>query len=89
MRRWLKFWRAFDVARVVPRAVLGLYLWHALQVSQWFLALKDPSAAQASYPAVVWGVLPLLLNFYMSQGVKWEPTAPAPPAAKPDAVDDK
>ena len=85
MRKWLRFWRAFDVARVVPRFVLGLYLWHALRVSEWFLALAEPSAAQASYPAVVWGVLPLLLNFYMNNGVKWEP----PKDAKPDPVDDK
>jgi len=87
VRAWARFWRAFDLARLVPRAVLGVYLWHALQVSQWFLALKDPSAAQASYPAVVWGVLPLLLNFYMANGVKWEP--PKPDTPKPDVVDDK
>jgi len=86
VRAWARFWRAFDLARLVPRAVLGVYLWHALQVSQWFLALKDPSAAQASYPAVVWGVLPLLLNFYMANGVKWEPPRTTP---KPDEVDDK
>jgi len=87
VRKWLRFWRAFDVARVVPRAVLMVYIWHALRVSEWFLALPAPSMAQAGYPAVVWGVMPLLLNFYMAQGVKWEPPTVPPP--KPDAVDDK
>lgn len=82
----MRFWRAFDIARVVPRAVLMVYLWHAFRVSEWFLALKEPSAAQASYPAVVWGVMPLLLSFYMQNGVKWEPPKDS---AKPDVVDDK
>lgn len=71
MKRWAAFWRAFDQARTIPRTALLAYMWHAYGVSTWFTELKDPSVAQATYVSVVWGVLPLLLSFYMQHGVDW------------------
>lgn len=71
MTKWETFWKKFDQARVIPRLVLGWYLWHAMRVSEWFLALKEPSLAQAGYPSVIWGMMPLLLSFYMQHGVDW------------------
>lgn len=61
-----------DIYRVIPRLVLigcGIAAWH---VSDWFMALTDPSAAQATFVSVVYGTIPLTLNFYMQNGVNWD-----------------
>jgi len=71
VRRWAAFWRAFDLARVVPRVALVFYGWQMVVVQEWFMALKDPTTGQSAFTATVWGVAPLLLNFYMAQGIKW------------------
>jgi hypothetical protein len=73
---WIKFWREFDRARVVPRLCLGFYTWQMYVAQAWFQSLPNPSAAQAAFTATVWGAFPLLLNFYMQQGVK-HPEAPS------------
>ena len=76
MKRWERGLRAFDLARVVPRAALVFYGWQMMRVQEWFMGLADPSASQAAFTATVWGVAPLLLNFYMAAGVDWKPTPP-------------
>lgn len=78
MTTWARFWRAFDQARVVPRAVLLGYALMTWRATEWFEALKDPNNAQGAFIAVVYGAIPLLLNFYMQNGTKWEPVALAP-----------
>jgi hypothetical protein len=69
MNRWVKFWKEIDRARIVPRMSLLFYTYQMWQVQQWFIELKDPSAAQSAFTSVVWGAFPLLLNFYMQQGI--------------------
>lgn len=88
MIRWLTTWEKpayySDIYRVVPRMVLlacGLMTW---RVTDWFMALDDPGVAQATFVSVVYGVIPLILNFYMQNGVDWDkrrlpPAAPAQP----------
>lgn len=71
MTKWARFWRAFDVARVIPRVCLFACGWMTWYVTQWFMALEKPSAEQAAFTVTVYGVVPLILNFYMSNGVKW------------------
>lgn len=78
MTKWTKFWRAFDVARVVPRAALVACGWMTWHVTQWFMGLKDPSGPQSAFVVTVYGVVPLILNFYMANGVKWEPPKDPP-----------
>lgn len=72
MTRWYKFWRAFDAARIIPRICLVACGWMTWHVTQWFMGLKDPSGPQSAFVVTVYGVLPLILNFYMSNGVKWD-----------------
>lgn len=69
---WARWWRAFDQARVVPRAVLLGYAAMVWRATEWFEALKDPNNAQGAFIAVVYGAIPLLLNFYMQNGTKWD-----------------
>jgi hypothetical protein len=78
-----------DLYRVVPRAVLSGYGWMAWRVAEWFLTLPNPTLAQAGFPSVVYGVAPLVLNFYMQNGVDWERRRGTPvpqPAASLSAV---
>lgn len=77
-KRWYAFWRAFDAARIVPRACLvacGYMTWH---VTEWFMGLKEPTGSQAAFTVTVYGVIPAILAFYMANGVKWEPPKDTP-----------
>ena len=61
----------FDLYRVWPRAMLvalSLMTWH---VTSWYMALPEPGMPHATFVSVVYGVIPLVLNFYMSNGVDW------------------
>lgn len=78
MKRWAAFWRAFDLARIFPRVVLCGCAYMTWIVTQWFMALPKPSAEQSAFVVVVYGVIPLILNFYMANGVKWDIQHPAP-----------
>lgn len=73
MKAWTKFWRAFDMARIVPRVSLAFYGWLAYDLHRWFKDQPDISTAQTIYISVVWGAIPLLLRFYMENGPKWSP----------------
>ena len=72
LKMWTRFWRAFDVARVVPRACLCGYAWMAWRASEWFMGLKDPTNSQAFFVSVVFGAIPWVMKFYMEKGVSWE-----------------
>jgi hypothetical protein len=76
VRKWSALWKALDQARLFPRAFLFAYGWLAYDLHEWFTRQPDISTPQTNYISVVWGVFPLLLNFYMQNGVRWEP-APA------------
>ena len=74
MTKWYRFWKAFDAARVFPRVFLvgyGALCWKA---SLWFMALDGPSAEQAAFVTLIAGFFVPLANFYMNNGVKWEPS---------------
>lgn len=71
MRRFEKPAYYLDLYRVVPRAALLGCAWMTYRVTDWFMALKDASGAQATFVSVVYGVIPLILNFYMANGVRW------------------
>jgi hypothetical protein len=70
--RWTKFWRGIDQARVFPRTCLLGYAYMAYDLHRWFTLQADISTPQTVYISVVWGAFPILLNFYMQNGVKWD-----------------
>lgn len=70
---WNGFWRGVDRARVVPRIALMFYGWMAYSLHEWFMLQKDISTPQTIYVSTVWAAFPVLLKFYMENGVKWEP----------------
>lgn len=71
MTKWYQFWKAIDHARLVPRLCLFGYAYQMYSIQQWFQGLKDPTGAQGTFVAVVYGVAPLVLNFYMQNGTDW------------------
>jgi hypothetical protein len=68
-----KLARGVDVYRVVPRIALACYMVQAWRVGEWAMGLKDISTPQTVFISTVYGVFPLLLNFYMQQGNNWMP----------------
>lgn len=62
----------WDVWRAWPRLLLLTYVGMACYVAFWFMNLKDASGAQAAFVSTTWGVFPLVLNFYSSNGIDWE-----------------
>jgi hypothetical protein len=76
VKPWATFWRALDQARFFPRVCLLGYAYMAYDLHRWFTLQADISAPQTVYISVVWGAFPILLNFYMQNGVKWDPAPP-------------
>jgi hypothetical protein len=72
MKRWERIAYAIDTYRAVPRTVLTGCAYMTWHVTHWFMDLKEPTVAQGTFVSVVYGVIPLILNFYMAQGVDWE-----------------
>ena len=68
---WRKWGECIDKLRVVPRVLLGLYTWQAWQVAAWAMSKPDLTVPQTTFVSVVWGVYPMLLNFYMQNGTDW------------------
>ena len=60
-----------DVLRVFPRLLFSIYVGVAVWVANWFMGIKDPTMAQGTFVSTVWGVFPLMLNFYCQNGVDW------------------
>ena len=74
-----------DQYRTIPRLVLFATAAMTWRVTEWFMALSDPTTQQATFVSVAYGVVPLILNFYMQNGVDWERrrTGTATPPAAP------
>lgn len=72
MKTWERFGECVDKLRVIPRALLLLYTWQAWRVAEWAMSLHDLTGGQAAFVSTVWGVYPLLLNFYMANGTDWQ-----------------
>lgn len=68
-----RFARSVDVYRLVPRSMLGFYVWQMWHVADWAMQQSDISNAQSIFVSTVYGAFPFLLNFYMQQGNNWMP----------------
>lgn len=42
-----------DRLRVIPRAVMALYLWVFYRTTEWFLALPEPTGPQSAFASAV------------------------------------
>lgn len=65
-----KLAEAFDTWRVVPRALVVGYCWMLVQVSQWFMALPDPTSAQAAFVSTIVGAAAAIFGLYTNSGKK-------------------
>ena len=60
-----------DAYRVIPRLWLAGYAVMLWRVSDWFMALADPSTQQAALVSTVWGAGAMITAFYVQTGRKW------------------
>jgi len=56
--------------RIVPRAMLIMYMLVFYQVVQWFMALPNPNMAQAGLVSVITGAGAAWFGLYVSSGGK-------------------
>ena len=56
--------------RVVPRAMLFVYMLVFYQVVSWFMALPDPNNAQSAFVSVVVGAGAAWFGLYVNSGNK-------------------
>ena len=59
---------ALDVLRIVPRALMGLYIYMIVSTQTWFFALEDPSASQAAFASAVIGAGAAWFGLYVNSG---------------------
>lgn len=59
-----------DQWRVVPRLLVALYGVMCWIVADWFMGLKDPTAAQAAFVSTVWGGAAAWFGLYVNTGNK-------------------
>ncbi len=75
--KWRAVGEMVDKLRIIPRVLLGLYTWQAYVVAKWAMGLTDLTVAQGMFVSTMYGVAPLLLNFYMQNGTDWDKPATA------------
>jgi hypothetical protein len=68
---WLDAFELVDSLRVFPRVFVGSYMYVAWLTFCWFVELKNPSMAQASFASAVIGLCAPLCNWYMRTGRDW------------------
>lgn len=56
-----------DKWRLFPRIFISGYVYIIIKVTEWFLALPDPSAAQAGFASAVFGVGAAWFGIYVNK----------------------
>jgi len=56
----------FDKLRLFPRAFISMYIYLLYQVTEWFMALPDPSMPQAGLVSVVVGAGAAWFGLYVN-----------------------
>jgi hypothetical protein len=65
------WWNApgyFDKWRVFPRIFISMYIWMLYETSVWFMALPDPTNAQAGFVSAVVGAGAAWFGLYVNSG---------------------
>ena len=57
-----------DRWRIVPRVLVALYGLCFWRVSEWFMALPDPSASQAAFVSTMVGAAAGFFGLYVNSG---------------------
>lgn len=74
------FWLApqyIDQWRVWPRAFILFYFWLCMQTALWFMALPEPTNAQAGFAGAVISAGAAWFGLYVNSGPR--PMSPIPP----------
>jgi hypothetical protein len=61
-----------DAWRLAPRIWVGIYLYMLHGVTQWYIALKDPTTVQSAFATAVWGFLLPIFMWYVQSGRRWQ-----------------
>ena len=73
---WMDLAELVDAFRMWPRMFMVTYLAGIGHIVIWATKLPDISSQQAAFISVVAGTFPLVLNFYMNTGRKWQKETP-------------
>lgn len=65
-----KFAEGMDALRIWPRVFISLYMVLLYDTTVWFMALKDPSNAQAGLISVIVGAGAAWFGAYVNSGKK-------------------
>lgn len=52
--------------RVVPRALMAVYMYLLIEASYWFMALPDPNGPQSAFISAVWAVGAAWFGIYVN-----------------------
>lgn len=66
----MKFYDHIDKFRLFPRLMLGGYAWLMINISNWFMALPDPTGAQSAFVSVMVGASAGIFGLYVNSGRK-------------------
>lgn len=65
-----KFAESLDKLRIVPRLLIGIYGFMFYEVGEWFMALQDPTGAQAAFVSTMVGAGAAWFGLYVNSGKK-------------------
>lgn len=62
------FAESLNKLRVVPRLLIGLYGYMFYEVAMWFMALPEPTNAQAAFVSTIVGAGAAWFGLYVNSG---------------------
>jgi len=70
VNRWIELAAVVDAWRLLPRLFCLAYIYLTMTVTQWFMALPDPTSQQASLVTIVVGGAVGFFTAYTTTGKK-------------------
>jgi len=62
--------QTFNQWRIIPRLLISGYAYLMFDIAQWFMALNDPTNAQAGFVSAMGVASAGVFNFYVNSGNK-------------------
>lgn len=81
MWEYFPYW--FDKLRIFPRAFISMYIYLLWRVVEWFMALPDPTNAQAGLVSVVVGAGAAWFGLYVNSGAAAKVEVPSQTISQP------